>query len=102
MTIGSATALKIADVAVTAASESQGLICSIGDIDPDPGIVTPGMRSGATDKGTRRQGRREAVPDVATRWDGISFSKAMRPATTAIQTTLMTPSANSDAIKAQQ
>ena len=51
---------------------------------------------------TPRTRRRAAVPYVATRRDGISFSKAMRPATSAIQTTLITPSANSDAINAQQ
>ena len=36
------------------------------------------------------------------RRNGINFSNAMSPATTAIQTTLMTPSAKSDAIRAQQ
>jgi hypothetical protein len=42
------------------------------------------------------------VPYVATRRHGRSFSVAMSPATTAIQVTLMTPNAKSEAIRAQQ
>jgi hypothetical protein len=42
------------------------------------------------------------VPYVATRRHGRVFSIAINPATTAIQVTLITPSAKSDAISAQQ
>ena len=43
-----------------------------------------------------------AVPWEASRRHGTVFSKAMRPATTAIQTMLKMPNANSAAIRAQQ
>ena len=67
-----------------------------------PGTVSAGIVSGARIKRTPSTKRMAAVPCVAVRRDGSNFSTAMSPATTAIQTMLITPSAKSDAINAQQ
>ena len=60
------------------------------------------MALGAARTSRPMASRTAAVPYVAIRRHGTVFSKAMRPATTAIHTTLMIPNAKSDAISAQQ
>src|SRR6187397_693013 len=77
----------------------------IGDIEGIgcwPGTVRPGSAPGATSMMTLSTTRTIVVPYVASRRHGIVFSIAISPATTAIQVTLITPSAKSDAISAQQ
>src|SRR3954471_13656985 len=67
-----------------------------------PGVVSPGIASGAASSSRPSTRRTAAVPYVAHRRHGSVFSMAMSPATNAIHVMLMTPSANSDAISAQQ
>src|SRR3954470_21196677 len=69
---------------------------------PPPGIVSPGIADGAASMSTPRPSNSPAVPQVATRRQGRIFSTAISPATNAIQATLMIPSANSAAMRAQQ
>src|SRR3954449_7148970 len=64
----------------------------IGVIWPD-GMVRAGNASGATMTSTPSVSRTSAVPYVTNRRHGRVFSIAVRPATTAIHDTLMTPSA---------
>src|SRR5215475_4340013 len=70
-------------------------------IDPC-GIVRPGNACGEIVIVSATASRIAAVPHVATRSHGISFSAAISAETNAIQTMLMIPSAKSDAISAQQ
>src|SRR5215207_5765324 len=69
---------------------------------PLPGTVRPGTASGATSSARPRTNRSAAVAYVIARPNGTVFSSAIRAATNAIQARLITPSANSDAIRAQQ
>src|SRR5262249_46011530 len=66
------------------------------------GIVSAGSASGAASSTTPSASKAVAVPYTATRRHGTVFSTAISPATNAIQAMLITPSANSDAINAQQ
>src|SRR5215216_3029061 len=74
----------------------------MGDVGLPAGIVRPGTASGTASTSAPRTSSSAAVPYVATRRQGRVFSIAIRPATIAIQTTLMIPSAKNDAISAQQ
>src|SRR5712691_4275137 len=65
-------------------------------------MVRSGTASGTASKNAPSTSSTAAVPYVATRRQGSVFSVAIRPATIAIQTTLMIPSAKNDAISAQQ
>src|SRR5213593_1210360 len=65
-------------------------------------MVRPGTASGTASKSAPSTSSTAAVPYVATRRQGSVFSIAISPATTAIQMTLMIPSAKNDAISAQQ
>ena len=77
-------------------------MCDIPGIEPVPGIVSPGSAPGVARSSTPSTARTPVVPYSATRRHGTSFSSAIRPATTAIHTRLITPSAKSEAISAQQ
>ena len=68
----------------------------------DPGTVSPGTLSGANAIPRPRTSSSTAIPRLATVFHGSSFSIAIRAAMNAIQPRLITPSANSAAIKAQQ
>src|SRR5262245_43694584 len=81
---------------------TYGDMGSMDDIEPPPGAVSAGIASGAASSRTPSTSRSATVPKTAMCRQGTSFSTAIKPATTAIQTRLMTPSAKSDAISAQQ
>src|SRR6266542_950997 len=63
-----------------------------------PGVVRPGIASGAATSNTPSRSRSAAVPYVTARPQGSVFSAAIRAATNAIQAMLITPSAKSAAI----
>ena len=65
-------------------------------------MVRPGTSSGAIATERPSTARRTAIARFATTLHGSSFSIAIRAAISAIQPMLMTPSANSAAISAQQ
>src|SRR3954454_7887474 len=67
-----------------------------------PGIVSPGRALGARTIMTAKATRTSAVPYVTVRRHGSVFSTAISALTTAIQTMLITPSAKSEAMSAQQ
>ena len=62
----------------------------------------PGNRGRGREHEHAEREQNPAVPQVATRRQGTSFSAAISAATNAIQPTLMIPSAKSDAMSAQQ
>src|SRR5580704_2377522 len=67
-----------------------------------PGTTNPGTACGATATITARTSRTAVVPQTTGRRQGMVFSAAIRAATTAIHTRLITPRANSAAMSAQQ
>src|SRR3954468_10652043 len=69
---------------------------------PSLGIVRAGTAEGEASTSMPRTRRTAAVPSVATRRQGRVFSIAINAATNAIQTMLISPSAKSDTIRAQQ
>ncbi len=68
----------------------------------DPGTVRPGTSLGAVATPIPRTTRRAAVAALASAPRGSSFSIPIKAAIKTIQPMLITPSANSAAIKAQQ
>src|SRR6202521_1881925 len=66
------------------------------------GTTSPGTECGATATITASTSRVAVVAHTTGRRHGIVFSAAIRPATTAIHTRLITPRANSAAMSAQQ
>ena len=68
----------------------------------DPGRVRPGTLAGVNASARPRTISRTAMPRLASAFHGKSFSTAIRAAMNAIQPRLITPSANSAAISAQQ
>src|SRR5689334_114444 len=66
------------------------------------GRVSPGTVPGAAATQTARARSTSAMPRLAPAFHGSSFSPAISAATNTIQPMLMIPSANSDAISAQQ
>src|ERR1700730_4004015 len=68
----------------------------------EPGTTSPGTACGATAPITASTSRIAVVVHTTGRRQGIAFSAAIRAATTAIHTRLITPRANSAAIRAQQ
>src|SRR6185503_14819511 len=84
------------------AARPYGLIPLMPGIGLPLGSVNAGVASGATSISSPRARRTVAVPYMATRRHGRSFSTAMSAATKAVHAMLITPRANSDAISAQQ
>ena len=68
----------------------------------ESGRVSPGTLAGAKATPKPRTASRTAIPRLASAFHGRSFSTAINAAMNAIQPRLITPSANSAAISAQQ